>query len=99
VILPASLEQGIPQNPFKVPDRLAKRRLRHPQLRRRIAEVHGFGDGKKVAQMPELNFLFHHRSPKSASAGFSQGMRLLSEGSTKNGSPVSSVWRQRRTPF
>jgi hypothetical protein len=34
-----ALEQGIPEYPFKTPDLLAKRRLRHPQLDCRLAEV------------------------------------------------------------
>src|SRR5580692_6307718 len=40
-----------------------------------------------------------HRSPKSASASFSQEMRPHSEGSTRHGSPVSSVLSQRRSRF
>jgi hypothetical protein len=43
-----AFEQRIPEYPFKAPDLLAERRLRHPQLFCRLAEVQGFGDGKKV---------------------------------------------------
>jgi len=43
-----AIEQGIPQYPFKAPDLLAQRRLCHPQLRCRLAEMQGFGDGEKV---------------------------------------------------
>jgi DNA-binding transcriptional LysR family regulator len=34
--------------PLKAPDLLAQRRLCHPQLRCRLAEMQGFGDGEKV---------------------------------------------------
>jgi hypothetical protein len=36
----------MPQLPFEAPDLLVKRRLRHSQVPRRVAEMQSFGDGK-----------------------------------------------------
>jgi hypothetical protein len=43
-----AIEQRIPQYPFQAPDLLAERRLCHPELRCRLTEMQGFGDGEKV---------------------------------------------------
>jgi hypothetical protein len=43
-----AIKQGIAHDPFQAPDLLAKRRLCHPQLRRCLAEMQGFGDREKV---------------------------------------------------
>jgi hypothetical protein len=43
-----AIEQGISHDPFQAPDLLTERRLGHPQLRRRLAEMQGLGDREKV---------------------------------------------------
>jgi hypothetical protein len=54
-----SIKQGISKMTFQLPDLLAQRRLRHPQLCRCPSKMQGLGDGQEVAQMPELNLIIH----------------------------------------
>ena len=54
-----AVEEGVAQVALQVTDLLTERRLRHPQLLRRMSEVQRLGDCSEVAQVPQLDLVIH----------------------------------------